>query len=175
MTSTTDPIHVRRIAPDDFSAVLAINQACLPAVNGLTVADLRALTRISVTTLVACAGEHPVGILVCLDHDADYESRNFTWLKENLRHFTYVDRIAVAPGARDRAVGQRLYRALLEHLASDAARRGLPLACEVNTRPPNPGSMRFHGRLGFVEIGKQDLGDKAVSYLARTPNTADPS
>ncbi|WP_037546898.1 GNAT family N-acetyltransferase [Stappia stellulata] len=172
MHSTSDTIHVRRIADDDLPAVLAINEACLPAVNGLTADALRELVAISVVTLVACSPDGPVGVLVCLDHDADYDSRNFDWLKQSLTRFTYVDRIALAPGARGKAVGRLLYRALLDQLASDRGRAELPLACEVNTRPPNPGSLRFHGRLGFIEIGSQEFGDKAVAYLARDPKTA---
>jgi len=27
---------------------------------------------------------------------------------------------------------------------------------EVNADPPNEGSLRFHARLGFVEVGQQD-------------------
>jgi predicted GNAT superfamily acetyltransferase len=30
------------------------------------------------------------------------------------------------------------------------------LALEVNVDPPNAGSLRFHERLGFVEVGQQD-------------------
>jgi len=30
------------------------------------------------------------------------------------------------------------------------------LALEVNVDPPNEGSLRFHERLGFVEVGQQD-------------------
>ena len=30
------------------------------------------------------------------------------------------------------------------------------LALEVNADPPNEGSLRFHARLGFVEVGQQD-------------------
>jgi predicted GNAT superfamily acetyltransferase len=78
-----------------------------------------------------------------------------------------VDRIALAPAARGSGTGERLYRELLALLAADPDRVGLPLACEVNTRPANPGSLRFHQRLGFAEIGANDHGDKAVVYLAR--------
>jgi hypothetical protein len=43
------------------------------------------------------------------------------------------------------------------------------IGCEVNTAPPNPGSQRFHTRLGFVGIGEQifEAGSKSVRYYSR--------
>ena len=37
----------------------------------------------------------------------------------------------------------------------------------MNERPANPGSLRFHKRLGFEPVGTMDHGDKAVVFLAR--------
>ena len=43
------------------------------------------------------------------------------------------------------------------------------LLCEVNVRPLNAGSLRFHHRIGFTEVGQQDTdgGRKTVSLLAK--------
>jgi predicted GNAT superfamily acetyltransferase len=43
------------------------------------------------------------------------------------------------------------------------------MACEVNIRPPNDESMRFHTRLGFGEVGTQvtDNGSKEVALLLK--------
>ena len=43
------------------------------------------------------------------------------------------------------------------------------LLCEVNVKPRNEGSLRFHHRLGFREVGQQDTegGAKRVSMLAK--------
>ena len=43
------------------------------------------------------------------------------------------------------------------------------IGCEVNRLPPNPGSLRFHKRLGFFEVGGQVFvtGEKEVIYLER--------
>ncbi|WP_417769525.1 GNAT family N-acetyltransferase [Stappia sp.] len=160
-------IDIRPFLPADAGAARRVNEASLPAVNSLSEAELLALAEMSVHTLVAVRGEDLVGLLVCLDQGADYDSRNFTWLKDNLGRFAYVDRIALAPEARGAGIGQLFYQDLIARLAAEPARATAPLACEVNTRPPNPGSLRFHQRLGFAEIGAQDLGDKAVVYLSR--------
>lgn len=164
---------IRPFAPGDTACVLAANEASLPAVNSLTEDDLADLVGQSAVTLVAEVDGAPAGLLICLDHTARYASRNFAWLKDRLGTFAYVDRIALAPGARGRGLGEALYRSLLRHLAADPRHRDLPLACEVNSRPANPGSLRFHQRLGFREIGSADHGDKAVIYLARPVLEAD--
>lgn len=164
--------RIRTFAPGDRDTVLAVNQANLPAVGSLTGAALDALVAQARATLVAEVDGRPAGLLICLDHTARYDSPNFAWLKERLGRFTYVDRIALAPDACGLGIGQRLYETLIARLAEDPATAGLPLACEVNTRPANPGSLRFHRRLGFVEIGTLDHGDKAVVFLSRTADPA---
>ena len=158
---------IRPYAPEDAEAVLAVNEASLPAVNSIDTVELDDLAHQSAATLVAEENGVPAGVLICLDHRARYDSRNFSWLKANLGEFLYVDRIALGPAARGRALGQALYAHLIDLLTQTPEYAGLPLACEVNTRPANPGSLRFHARLGFREIGTADHGDKAVVYLAR--------
>jgi predicted GNAT superfamily acetyltransferase len=47
---------------------------------------------------------------------------------------------------------------------------GAILCCEVNVEPPNPGSLRFHQRIGFAEVDK--IAPKPgyiVSLLVKTP------
>lgn len=159
---------VRPYQPDDLSILTAINEASLPAVNSLTPPELGAIIAGSAATLVALDsdGRHE-GFVVCLDQAADYDSRNFRWLQQQFERFYYVDRIALAPEARGRGRGEALYRSLLATLLEAGADGTVPLTCEVNERPPNPGSLRFHQRFGFTDVGRQDFGDKAVIYLAR--------
>jgi predicted GNAT superfamily acetyltransferase len=43
-----------------------------------------------------------------------------------------------------------------------------PLCCEVNLEPPNPGSLRFHQSIGFVEAGQhKSSSDYQVVLLAK--------
>ncbi|CAN0591075.1 unnamed protein product, partial [Laminaria digitata] len=75
----------------------------------------------------------------------------------------YVDRIAISEAARGQGLGQRLYEA-----AFDIASGRQWLGAEVNTDPDNPGSHRFHTRMGFVRVGeKRYTPDYAVAYYAR--------
>ncbi|MBC7975179.1 MAG: GNAT family N-acetyltransferase, partial [Myxococcales bacterium] len=72
-------------------------------------------------------------------------------------------RVVIAADARGRGHARRLY----DDLATRAA--GRPLCCEVNVQPPNPGSLAFHERLGFVACGEADdpRNGKRVRYLVR--------
>ena len=86
--------------------------------------------------------------------------------RDRYRRFTYIDRVITAPHARGQGHARRLY----EDLFTMAAAAGYDLVvCEVNERPPNPGSAAFHGRLGFEPVGRADIhgGSKTVRYLAR--------
>jgi predicted GNAT superfamily acetyltransferase len=76
-----------------------------------------------------------------------------------------VDRIVVAGSTQARGAGSRLYRELYALALRDA----VPLiTCEFDVEPPNPASERFHARLGFREVGRQQLhgGRKTVSLQA---------
>jgi uncharacterized protein len=105
--------------------------------------------------------------LLAFDQDADYDSPNFRWFCARYPRFVYVDRIVVASSARGRGCARRLYGDLFEHAARAGHER---VVCEVNSRPPNPGSDAFHAALGFVEVGSAAIhgGSKTVRYLSRT-------
>ena len=64
-------------------------------------------------------------------------------------------------------MGQTLYSDAIQA----ARQRGTMLCCEVNERPSNPGSMRFHQKFGFVPAGRQETegGKKSVVLLTLTP------
>ena len=81
----------------------------------------------------------------------------------------YVDRIAIAPSARKTGLGETLYRHAFEFYANTQF-----ITAEVNTQPDNPGSHRFHERLGFRSIGEHvfEPDKKAVRYYAKALKTA---
>ncbi len=84
------------------------------------------------------------------------------WFGERYEDFVYLDRVAVDAASQGRGVGAALY-AEVERQA-DATWFTL----EVNLRPRNDGSLRFHDRLGFVEVGQQETNYGAlVSLMAK--------
>ncbi|MGB1432818.1 MAG: GNAT family N-acetyltransferase, partial [Candidatus Poseidoniaceae archaeon] len=80
--------------------------------------------------------------------------------------FIYVDRVAVATDSRNQGVGAALYRAVVSY----STEHRVPIAAEVNLNPPNPGSMRFHERFEFVEVGVLHHETKSVTMLLRKGN-----
>lgn len=158
--------ELREARADDAARLLEINQAATPGVNSLTLAELDALVEQAALTLVACdAGGVAAGFVLCMVEGMDYRSLNYRWLSERYDRFAYVDRVAVSPAVRGRGLGGVLYAGAADHFRS---RRPILLA-EVNLAPPNPGSVRFHERGGFVRVGERwsDDGQKGVVYLAK--------
>lgn len=168
-TDTSSSANIRPFQPGDLSALLAMNNAAVPAVSELTAERLLDLINSALACIVAEKNGSPVGFLLCLAEGIEYESRNYRWLSERFSKFAYTDRICVDESMRGQKTGDAMYGALFGQMAGS----GRTFLCEVNERPPNPGSLRFHKRLGFEEIGKADNGEIAVIYMQRTPNPID--
>ncbi len=66
---------------------------------------------------------------------------------------------------RQAGVGRAFHAAAVQH----AAAAGLAwIVGEIDLDPPNPASLAYHERLGFVEVGRQTLpSGKVVSMRAR--------
>ena len=157
------PVAIRPFRESDLATLLPMNNAAVPAVSELTDEKFAALIAGALVCLVAEMDGRPAGFLLCLAEGQDYDSPNYAWVSRNRRRFAYTDRICVGENVRGKGIGETLYKALFDaHRGS-----GRSFVCEVNERPANPGSLRFHARLGFREIGRQDHGDKAVVYLER--------
>ncbi len=105
-------------------------------------------------------------ILIALDQAAEYDNPNFHWFKERYDQFLYVDRIIVSDALRGQGVARSLYRDLFDWASSAGQYQ---VVCEVNFRPPNPGSDAFHQAMGFTEIGQAEIhnGAKSVRYLQK--------
>ncbi|MEA9986533.1 MULTISPECIES: GNAT family N-acetyltransferase [Subtercola] len=149
------PLQTRALTPDDLPQLLALNTAAVPAVNEVereTLGRLVELSHLPVGVVDDDAPAKVVGFALAMLADAPYESENYRWFSKRTKDFLYVDRIVVADGARGHGIGQLLYAAVFEAARAAGQHR---VFCEVNVEPPNPGSMRFHGRLGFTEIGQQ--------------------
>jgi predicted GNAT superfamily acetyltransferase len=157
-------IRCEPATPADYPSILALNQTALPAVSPLNEPDLIDLHQQSVQLTVARAGDEMAGFMLILKEGANYGSPNYRYFADRYDVFHYVDRIVVNADFRRQGVGATLYRSLFE-AATDAPR----VTCEVNVRPPNPGSLAFHESLGFVVVGEQDTdgGKKRVALMVR--------
>ena len=156
-------MHIRPLGADDLTACVTLNNEAIPAVSEASEAKMASLVHASLVSLVAEHKGSVVGFCVNFGPGADYHSVNYRWFCERYDDFAYLDRIVVSPDARNLGIGAALYAAVEQHIA------GTPwLFCEVNLRPRNDGSLRFHERLGFVEVGRQETDyGILVSMLAK--------
>jgi hypothetical protein len=158
-------MEIRDVTSGDLETVLAMNQAAVPHVGSVGLGQMQKFHEQAAYFRVALADGAVAAFLVGLTPDADYGSPNFLWFRRRYEEFAYIDRVAVADGARRLGLGSALYRDF-EHFFAGRAPR---LACEVNLRPPNEASMEFHRRQGFVQVGSQEIenGTKEVAMLVK--------
>ena len=150
----------------DLDWALALNNGAVPAVNGHDAESFAALIGAADYARVALGGDGAgAGLLVVFGPGAAYRSPNYLWFDARYDDFLYVDRIVVDGAARGQGIGRALYGELFAY-AGGRARR---ITCEVNLKPPNPGSLRFHERAGFRPVGEQstDGGAKQVRLLEK--------
>ena len=143
-------MDVRLLQAHDLVAALAINNASTPAVTEATEVRFAHIFQAAAVSLGTFDGEVLVGFSLALEPLADYDSSNYCWFGERYDNFVYLDRIAIAASHQNRGLGSLLYEELERHICTPV------LACEVNLRPPNEGSLRFHERIGFREVGQQE-------------------
>ena len=158
MPATEAPV-IRPATAHDFDAVLALNHASVALLSPLDHARLARLHAQAALHWVAADAAGTVqAFLLVFGPGADYDSPNYRWFAARYEHFLYIDRVVVAATARGQGLGERLYQQLFR----TAQGRGVPrLVCEFDADPPNPGSARFHARLGFVEVGAQQVDYRA--------------
>jgi predicted GNAT superfamily acetyltransferase len=152
----------------DLDALVAVNDAAYPAVPITPAAELAELIGMSSVAVVVDDGA-AAGFVLGMPPGLAYQSENYLFFSARAREhgttFVYVDRIVLAAHLRGRALGPQLYDAVFD----EARRVGADeVLCEVNLEPPNPGSLAFHTRLGFVEVGRQSTkgGANVVALLA---------
>ena len=164
--SNFQPI-VRNIVSTDVTRVLEINNANIPGVSELTLSELETDMKNCLYAL-AIDNEHGEVCAFCItfDPDAPDAGANHRWFAERYKSFVYLDRIAIDSNHQNRGLGALLYQSV-EQLMLDSAEHSL-LCCEVNLEPPNPGSLRFHKRIGFTECGQRSYNEfDRVSLLGK--------
>jgi predicted GNAT superfamily acetyltransferase len=151
---TMAPPTLRPAAPRDIDAIVAANNAEIPAVSALDPDGAERLIDLADQALVADVEGAFAGFVFALpDGVDDFEATNYRWFEEHLDDYLYVERIVVADGAQGRGIGRRFY----DHLLATTDRRHL--VSEVNTDPRNDASLAFHDRFGFEAIGELTYGD----------------
>ncbi len=151
-----------------ISAQSGAVQAELRALNNVNMQETSFLAKDEWRALVAASfaatcTTGAAALLIALDQDAEYGSVNFKWFQARRRRFVYVDRVVVSERARMQGLATCLYRDLFARARVAGHDH---VVCEINLDPPNRGSDAFHGKMGFVEVGRAELrsGGKIVRY-----------
>ena len=159
------PVHIRQINAEDFDDVLKINAESAPNVAKLNDAELRRLTVLASIALVAVDSVRVAGYVLAMSSSDVYEGEEFqSFLAEFDEPFLYIDQVAVSAKARGANIASQMYA----YLRQGCHELGIfTLCCEVNLRPANPVSMKFHRKLGFVSIGEMGTRDGRLVALLR--------
>lgn len=146
-------LEPRLFNASDFDAALTLNNLNIPAVGQLDRAQLEFLLEHSLYAFAI--GEQQLhAFCITFASGAPYTSVNYQWFSKKYIDFVYLDRIVVSENMRNQKLGEKLYLAVEQRMIRD---RCAPiLTCEVNLNPPNQGSIRFHNRIGFHEVGQQE-------------------
>lgn len=158
-------IALRPATVADVPAMAALNAAEVPRLGPLSPAQLTDhLARCDLAVVASDAAGRLAGFVLALRPGHAYTSPNYRFFEARGVPHLYVDRIAVAAADRRRGIAS----ALSDTVEQAARRWGLAeVTCEVNVDPPNPGSLDFHARRGFVAVGEQDTGALRVRLLVK--------
>ena len=142
--------------------IYSINQDNVPEVGSLDSLDQqRKLLSISSYHSILLKDGELIGFAICFRESRPYWSENYKYFENKLDQFLYVDRIAIQSEYRRQGHAKRMYEDIFNFARED----NLPVTAEVNTKPANEGSIRFHEYMGFKEVGVRSFDDHDVAYF----------
>ncbi|HOC77711.1 MAG TPA: GNAT family N-acetyltransferase [Methanofastidiosum sp.] len=146
---------IRRAHLNDFPKILELNNKESKWVGNKDINFFQKYMNISFFNVAEYNGKI-IGFLMAMNQNTEYDSINFLWFREKYDRFYYIDRVIVDESIRGKGIGSLLYKELLDK------REDVPLVAEVSIEPSNEGSVIFHEKNGFIEVGTLTSGDKKV-------------
>lgn len=158
-------MEITDVTPGDLLEVLALNEASVPHVSSVSDAEMRWFSEHAHYFRVARIDSQLAGFLIGLRPGLSYSSPNYRWFSDHYDDFGYIDRVAVGENVRRQGVASRLYADFSRTLQGTVD----VMTCEVNIRPANNASMKFHLRQGFAQVATQETegGKKEVALLEK--------
>lgn len=156
---------IRNAEKKDFARILELNQESVHFLSPMDMEKLEQLAgQAELLEVVEVDGQVEAFILT-LTEGKEYDSVNYLWFAERYERFLYIDRVVVSVRMHGKGLGGMLYKEIFGY----AVRKSIPfVTAEIDINPPNPGSLTFHEKFGFEEVGRQSVagGKKIVSLQA---------
>jgi len=155
--------HISKTNTIDLPHIHNLNQGALPAVSSITINDMTQFLEMADYFRVIKVKNNIAGFLIALAPGKNYQSPNYKWFEKKYSQFMYVDRIVIDPSFQSRGLGRAFY----DDLKILCQRYTPIITCEVNLNPKNDGSLLFHKKYGFEQVGTQktERGKKEVSLM----------
>lgn len=163
-------VPIRDMRRSELDDVFAINQENVPAVGEETRRSLEEIFDFCHLNLVAEIDGVVAGFCMVMPPGTAYGSPNYLYYCDRYDDFVYLDRVALSEPFRSRGLGRELY--------AEVERRTTArwFALEVNVKPRNDGSLRFHAREGFVEVDQMETRPgKIVSLMVKDLSRSRPA
>ena len=153
---------VRDLTAADLTIAHRINQENVPAVGEETFDDFVATFEMCSIALALEDSGSVCGFCMVLPPGTAYDSPNYLFFESRFDDFVYLDRVAITASHQGRGGGPLLYREVERRTQAPW------FTLEVNVKPPNEGSLRFHRREGFDEVAELETRPgKVVSLMAK--------
>ncbi len=155
-------MELRAVTPADHAALLALNEDSVLELSPLDEQRLRYILALAHRSLLVERDGETLAFAIAIASGTEYDSRNYARLRELFERFLYLDRIAVAAGARREGLGAMLYDAIEE----DARTFGR-MVLDVNVVPPNEPSLAFHAARGYQPLEQLEHAEKTVVLMSK--------
>ena len=146
---------IRRVQEKDLPIILELNNRESKWVGKKEIDFFQKYMDIPIFNVFE-ANERIVGFLMAMDQNTYYDSINFLWFKNKVNKFYDIDRVIVDESMRGKGIASLLYREVID------TKGDIPLVAEVSINPSNEGSIIFHDKIGFKDVGALISGGKKV-------------
>lgn len=146
---------IRRVQEKDLLGVIELNNRESKWVGKKDIDFFQKYINIPIFIIFE-SNEKIVGFLMAMNEKINYDSENYLWFKKRYDKFYYIDRVIVDESMRGKGIASRLYKEVI------GKKGNIPLVAEVSIVPSNEGSVIFHDKIGFKEVGTLKSGDKKV-------------
>jgi uncharacterized protein len=159
-------IRIRDFRSSDTDLIISLNHQSVAVLSAMDVQRFDLLRGQSNVLWIAELDQKPVGFMMGFCERSDYDSVNYQWFNQRYDSFVYIDRVVVSTETRGSGIGSAFY-ARLEQWAREQHKSCL--VAEVDIVPLNQGSLNFHNRQDFKQVGEQVYGnpEKKVAMLEK--------